>query len=69
MAAHLEGKGRDPWGNERAGFSASGKLNRHDFGLNWNQALEAGGVTVGAEVKISIDVELMHKLEALDAAA
>jgi polyisoprenoid-binding protein YceI len=69
LAAHLEGKGRDPWGNERAGFSASGKLNRHDFGLNWNQALEAGGVTVGAEVKISIDVELMHKLEALDAAA
>lgn len=69
LEAHLEGRGKDPWGNERAGFSATGKLNRHDYGLNWNQALEAGGVTVGAEVKISIDVELMHKLEALNAAA
>ena len=69
LDAHLEGRGRDNWGNERAGFSATGKLNRHDFGLNWNQALEAGGVTVGAEVKISLDVELMHKLEALTAAA
>jgi len=69
LEAHLEGRGQDPWGNERAGFSATGKINRHDFGLNWNQVLEAGGVTVGAEVKLSIDVELMHKLEALNAAA
>ena len=69
LDAPLEGRGNDPYGNERAGFSATGRLNRHDYGLNWNQALEAGGVTVGAEVKISIDVELMHKLEALTAAA
>jgi polyisoprenoid-binding protein YceI len=69
LKAQLEGRGKDPWGNERAGFSLTGSLNRHDYGLNWNQALEAGGVTVGAEVKITIDVEIFHKLETLSAAA
>jgi len=49
----------DPWGNVKAGFSLSGKINRKDFGLNWNAALEAGGVLVGEEVKISGDVELV----------
>lgn len=53
-----EGRVRDPWGNERAGFSARGKIDRRAYGLTWNQALEAGGVVVGDEVKISIDVEL-----------
>jgi polyisoprenoid-binding protein YceI len=69
LQAQLEGRGNDPWGNERAGFSVTGKINRHDFGLHWNQALEAGGVAVGAEVKLTIDVEIFHKLEALTAAA
>jgi polyisoprenoid-binding protein YceI len=69
LQARLEGRGNDPWGNERAGFSATGKVNRHDFGLNWNQTLEAGGVAVGAEVKLNIDVELLHKLESLSVAA
>ncbi len=69
LKAQLEGRGKDPWGNERAGFSLAGTINRHDYGLNWNLALEAGGVTVGADVKISIDVEIFHKLEALSAAA
>ena len=55
-----EGAGPDSWGNERMGFSASGKLNRQDFGLKWNVALEAGGVTVGDEVKISLDLEIMR---------
>jgi polyisoprenoid-binding protein YceI len=59
LQASAEGRGRDPWGNDRAGFSATGKLNRSDFGLTWNQVLEAGGVTVGDEVKLSIDVELI----------
>jgi polyisoprenoid-binding protein YceI len=59
-----EGEGRDPWGNERMGFSAKAKLNRFDFGLKWNMALEAGGVTVGEEVKISIDVEILRPLAA-----
>lgn len=52
-----EGAVRDPWGNSRIGFSAQGKLDRREFGLVWNQVLEAGGFTVGDEVKISVDVE------------
>jgi polyisoprenoid-binding protein YceI len=54
-----EGTGKDPWGGERAGFSATTRINRKDFGLTWNQALETGGFVVGDEVKISIDVELV----------
>jgi polyisoprenoid-binding protein YceI len=57
-----EGRLTDPWGAERAGFSAQGKIDRTDFGLTWNQALEAGGVVVGNEVKISIEVELLRQV-------
>jgi polyisoprenoid-binding protein YceI len=53
-----EGEGSDPWGNFRAAFSAKTKIDRRDFGLTWNQALETGGVVVGDEIKISVDVEL-----------
>jgi polyisoprenoid-binding protein YceI len=56
-----EGRLTDPWGAERAGFSAQGKIDRTDFGLTWNQALEAGGFVVGNEVKISIEVELIRQ--------
>jgi polyisoprenoid-binding protein YceI len=56
-----EGRGSDPWGGERAGFTASGKIRRSDFGLTWNQALETGGVVVGDEVKITIDAELVKQ--------
>jgi len=56
-----EGQGRDPWGGERAGFSATTRIKRSDFGLTWNQLLEAGGVAVGDEVKISIDAELIKQ--------
>lgn len=56
-----EGQGKDPWGGERAGYSAKGKINRTEFGLTWNQVLEAGGVVVGDEIKISIDVEVVKK--------
>jgi polyisoprenoid-binding protein YceI len=59
-----EGRLIDPWGNERVGFSATAKISRGDFGLKWNQALEAGGVVVGDEVKISIDVELVKQAAA-----
>ena len=52
------GRVRDPWGGERIGFSTSTKINRKDFGLRWNQALETGGVLVGDEVKISVELEL-----------
>ncbi|MEP6859494.1 MAG: YceI family protein [Deltaproteobacteria bacterium] len=51
---------KDPWGNTRIGASATTKINRKDFGLNWNAALEAGGVLVGEQVKISIEVSLIQ---------
>lgn len=57
-----EGRVRDPWGGERAGFHATGVINRQDYGLQWNMALEAGGVVVGDEVKLAIEVELVKKV-------
>lgn len=56
-----EGRGKDPWGGERAGFSASGKIDRRDWGLTWNQALETGGILVGNDIKISIEVEAVKQ--------
>ncbi len=47
----------DPWGNKRVGLELEGKVNRLDYGLNWNKALEAGGVVVGEEVKINVELE------------
>jgi polyisoprenoid-binding protein YceI len=49
----------DPWGNVKAGFSIGGKINRKEWGLNWNAALEAGGVLLSDEVKIICDVQLV----------
>lgn len=49
--------GKDPWGNTRIGWSATTKINRKDYGLTWNAALEAGGFLVGDEVTITLDVE------------
>jgi polyisoprenoid-binding protein YceI len=57
----LEGHIRDPWGNERVGLSAEGKIRRGDFGLKWNVALETGGVLVGEEVRISIQAEAVRQ--------
>lgn len=57
LQAELEGSGRDPWGGERVAYSARTTINRKDFGLAWNQALETGGVVVGDEVKIELNVE------------
>jgi len=51
------GKGKDPWGNTRYGFHAETNVNRKDFGMAWNEVVEAGGVLVGDEVEISLDVE------------
>lgn len=59
LDATFEGRGRDPWGGTRMAFNATGKLDRRDYGLTWNQALEAGGVVVGENIKLSIDVELV----------
>ena len=52
-----EGSAVDPWGGSRIGFSAKGKIDRRDYGLTYNQALEAGGFVLGDEIKISVDVE------------
>lgn len=51
------GAGKDPWGNEKVGFSASGKINRKDYGMVWNKALDTGGFLVGDEVEIDVQVE------------
>lgn len=51
------GINKDPWGNMKAGFSVEGKINRKDFGLGWNAALETGGVLVGEEVKIMGEIQ------------
>ena len=51
--------GKDPWGNTRLGLSAETKINRRDFGLTWNAALEAGGILVGDEVAITLDVQFV----------
>ncbi|AGA56722.1 hypothetical protein Theco_0509 [Thermobacillus composti KWC4] len=53
----FEGAGKDPWGNYKAGFSAEGTIKRSDYGLTWNAALETGGVLVGDEVKIHLEIE------------
>jgi len=55
------GIGKDPWGNEKAGFTITGKLNRSDFNLNWNAALETGGVLVSEEVKLFADVQVVKQ--------
>lgn len=52
---------KDPWGNEKAGFSFEGKINRKDWGLNWNAALETGGVLVSDEVKISGEIQFVKQ--------
>jgi polyisoprenoid-binding protein YceI len=49
---------KDPWGNTKAGLNIDGKINRKDWGLNWNSALETGGVLVGEEVKLNIELQL-----------
>ncbi len=51
---------KDPWGNTRIGWTATTKINRRDFGLHWNAALEAGGILVGEEVTITFDVEAVR---------
>lgn len=55
--AEYEGKGTNPWGQEVVGFSAETKINREEFNLTWNQALETGGVLVGKDIKITVELE------------
>ena len=63
------GQAKSPWGMVSAGFNASTTINRKDWGLTWNQALETGGVLVGDNVNISIEVELIKQPEEAAAAA
>lgn len=58
LVAESQGIVRDPWGMDRAGFTATTRIDRRDFGLDWNAALEAGGVVVSPEVKVTLDIEL-----------
>lgn len=53
-----EGTAKNPWGVDIAAFEVDGKISRKEFGLTWNQALEAGGVLVGDDIKISIDLQV-----------
>ncbi len=53
----FNGVGKDPWGNTKAGFEVEGKINRTDYGLNWNAALETGGVLVSEEVKLTANLQ------------
>ncbi|HJR77911.1 MAG TPA: YceI family protein [Nitrospiraceae bacterium] len=57
LIGNFNGVTKDPWGNVRAGFNAEGKLNRKDFGMVWNKALDSGGLVVGDDVYIKLDIE------------
>jgi len=60
LDATYEGRGRDPWGGERVSFSADTKIDRREFGLVWNAALETGGVLVSNEIRIHIEVQAVR---------
>ena len=70
LTLDVEGSGetvKDPWGGTRTGFSAKTKLNRKDFGLHWNLALEAGGFVVGDKLDVSIEIEAIKAAAAVAA--
>ncbi len=69
LEAELGGRAKDPWGNQRIAFSARTAIDRREFGLTWNAALEAGGMLVGDKVEIGIEVEAVQKTAAAAAAA
>jgi polyisoprenoid-binding protein YceI len=60
LDAVYEGRGTDPWGGERVSFSVKGRIDRRDFGLTWNQALETGGILVSNEIRISAEVQAVR---------
>jgi polyisoprenoid-binding protein YceI len=61
LAATFEGIGKDPWGKQRSGFAARAEIDRREWGLRWNQALETGGVLVGHSVKIEIEAQAVKQ--------
>ena len=60
LDTEFEGQVRDPWGNQRAGFTATTQINRRDFGVNFNAALETGGLVVADKVKITLHIEAVR---------
>lgn len=64
LRSRFEGLGRDPSGGRRAGFDATTEIDRRDWGLRWNRALEAGGILVGNEIRIELDVQVVKEEEA-----
>jgi polyisoprenoid-binding protein YceI len=67
LDAEYGGRGKDPWGNERVGFTAKTALDRKDFGLKWNQVLETGGVLVSDRVEIELEVQAVRAAAAVAA--
>ena len=67
LNVEYSGATKDPWGNQKAGFVISGKINRSDFGLNFNAALETGGLVLGEEVKINSEVQLVKQAASIAA--
>jgi polyisoprenoid-binding protein YceI len=63
LDVEYEGQAKSPWGSRTVGFTASTKINRKNWGLNWNVALETGGWLVGEEIKIGIDLQLVEQVE------
>jgi polyisoprenoid-binding protein YceI len=63
ISGEVDGRGKDPWGNDRISFSGKTKVNRKDFGLSWNQALESGGVLVGEDIEITMTVQAVKAQE------
>ena len=61
LATTYEGSGKDPWGGERAGFVATTSIDRKDFGLHWNKALETGGLLVGEKVDLILEIEAVKQ--------
>ena len=60
LQGEMVGPGKDPWGNSKLGFSLSGEVDREQWGLTWNQALEAGGVLVAKKVKLELELQLVQ---------
>jgi polyisoprenoid-binding protein YceI len=63
LDGEYEGQIDDPYGNRRAGFTATTQISRSDFGMRWNQIIEGGGVTVGDNVKITLHIEAVRQKE------
>lgn len=57
----LQGEAKDPWGNQRIGFTATTQINREDFGMKWNKVLDQGGMLIGNEVSIDLNIEAVEK--------